>query len=138
MPAYLDHKVQTLTNSIRSLNEVFYATLNNGSLPRKSREKIKDWVEKTKNIAHRSPESGYIDQSIVLTEWLSFIRNHKEDSSWFGSDKSLMEKAISKENIEKCFNVVNLTREIQYCSDLYNSIESELEKRNFLVIKTAN
>ena len=139
IPSYLEHKVYVITNSLRAWNEVVYATIHEGSIHKQSSEHIQKWVERTKNIANRSPDGGYVDQSIVLNEWAKFVRTHKEETSLFGTDKNLMEKAISKDNFDRCCPIINLAREIQYASDLYHSLEDKLTSQNepFLLIKTS-
>jgi hypothetical protein len=139
VPSYLDHKISVLASTLKSWNEVLYATIHNGAIPKHSNEHIQLWIERIKNIANRSPDGGYVDQALVLTEWGKFIQNQKEEKSWFGAEQTLMEKAISKENFNKCKSHINLAREIQYSAELFHSLEDKLcsQAEPIILIKTA-
>jgi hypothetical protein len=139
LPNYLEHKVTVMTHSLQSWNEVVYSTIHNGNIHKLSEGSIKEWIERTKNIANRSPDGGYVEQSLVLREWVHFLKNNKEEKSWFSDNKSLMEKAISKDNFEICRSIVNLAREIQYTSELYHALSDKFEAQDepFILLKAS-
>lgn len=140
LPNYLEHKVTVLTNTLQAWNEVVYSVIHNGNIHKLSESSIQEWIERTKNIANRSPDGGYVDQSMVLNKWEVFLKSNKEEKSWFSSDnKTLMEKAISKENFEICHSIVNLAREIQYTSELYHALSDKFESQEepFILLKAS-
>lgn len=131
LPSYLDHKILTLSSSIRAWNQVVYSAIHSGSIHSLSPQLIDEWISKQKNIANRSPEGGFSDQGLVLQRWEHFLIEYQEDKSWFnfGSDKNLMEKALSKDVFVRSKNLIELAREIDYCSRLNHSLSDKMENQ---------
>jgi hypothetical protein len=140
LPSYLQHKILVLTNTLRVWNEVIYSTIHDGKIHKLSVESIREWIQKKKTIANCSPNGGFTDQSLVLSEWELYMKDTEEDKSLFSSDKRiLMERAISKTNFERTATVVELAREIQYSAELNNALADKLEKQEIpaLILKAS-
>ena len=132
LPNFLEHKLISFTQSLKAINEVIYGAIHDGAVHPISRDSVKQWIERNQNIANRSPDGGYLDQVLVTDEWANFLDSKEQERSWFSSEKkNLIERSISKENFERCRRLVTLARELQYASDLSQSLANKIEKFEF-------
>ncbi len=133
IPAYLQYRLSAQAQTIESWNQFLYAVIHNGVINYASPERLEKWVKETDPTTKSLPHGGYASQSDVLMTWNLISKSKKKDggifSDFFAEEKSVLAKAMSPENFDRCYPALLLAKEIQNLMSFSEALEDKLVKQ---------